>query len=79
MSIAIINGGEKPITNQEELATFLAAYKVKNPAKFAAKKANGEFEKLRRSLPDFKEELKEAEVKEKEPVEEPKKKKSVKT
>jgi hypothetical protein len=33
-----------------ELDAFLAAYKEKNPAKYAAKEAAGEFEKLKKAV-----------------------------
>ena len=65
-------GEIKPRQTVEEFDSFLETYKAKNPQKFAAKEANGEFNKYRKTLvgyiPPKVEELKVEEPK----VEEPK-------
>lgn len=50
---------KEPVLNVQTLEEFealLEDYKRTNPAKFALKEANGEFDKVRKTLPGYKEE-----------------------
>ena len=46
-------GEIKPMQTVEEFDSFLETYKAKNPQKFAAKEANGEFNRYRKTLTGY--------------------------